>query len=276
MANIARTRENQAAAVDLAIDRHDLPARVVTHIRNTPLPSACLSNSLYASSACSSFQRWVNSASTSIFRSTQNVAHSAWMMLEKVQDASSVICRLSSMGLTSICTSPPSPTKHIVPPPLVLRIAFARASGLLDVSNVQSAKRPCVRSLIAATGSLEPGSTTSSAPKSFARCNRCGLMSSAITRAPIALANCVPASPTGPWPKIASVSFPDSRIRRSALYAVPEPQAIAAPAENDNSSGNGTIVLAGTHRYCACPPCELLPYTFTGTSWQSCCQPERQ
>ena len=28
-------------------------------------------------------------------------------------------------------------------------------------------------------------------------------MSSAITRAPIALANCVPASPTGPWPKIA-------------------------------------------------------------------------
>src|SRR5690242_2171346 len=139
MANIARACDNQAAAVDLAIDRHDLPAEIVTHIRNTPLPSACLSNSLYASSACSSFQRWVNSASTSILRSTQNVAHSAWMMLEKVHEAISVICRRSSIGLTSICTSPPSPTKHIVPHTLVLRMALARASGLLEVSSVQSA-----------------------------------------------------------------------------------------------------------------------------------------
>src|SRR4051812_14609274 len=42
-----------------------------------------------------------------------------------------------------------------------------------------------------------------------ARSSRCALMSSAITRAPIALAYCVAASPTGPWPKIASVSLPD-------------------------------------------------------------------
>ena len=41
-------------------------------------------------------------------------------------------------------------------------------------------------------------------------------MSSAITRAPIALANCVPARPTGPWPKIAMVSLPEMFIRRSA------------------------------------------------------------
>ena len=84
-------------------------------------------------------------------------------------------------------------------------------------------------------------------------------MSSAITRAPIALANCVPASPTGPWPKIAIVSLPESRIRRSALYAVPEPHEIAAPAEKVSSSASGTSVFAGTLRYFACPPCELLP-----------------
>src|SRR6202042_844066 len=135
------------------------------------------------------------------------------------------------------------------------------ASALLDVSSDRSAYRPRVRSLIAATGSLEPGSTTSSAPNAFARANRCGLISNAITRAPIALANCVPARPTGPWPKIAIVSLPDRFIRRNALYAVPEPQAIAAPAENVNSSGSGTIGLAGTQRYFAWPPCELLPYS---------------
>jgi hypothetical protein len=70
--------------------------------------------------------------------------------------------------------------------------------------------------LIAATGSFEPGLTSSSAPNSRARSSRCGLVSSAITRAPIALANCVPAKPTGPWPKMAIVSRPERFMRRSA------------------------------------------------------------
>jgi hypothetical protein len=64
---------------------------------------------------------------------------------------------------------------------------------------------------------LEPGLTTSSAPNALARCSRGGLMSSAITFAPIALAYCVAANPTGPWPKIAMVSLPERFMRRNAL-----------------------------------------------------------
>ena len=48
----------------------------------------------------------------------------------------------------------------MVPQTLVLRMALRRASRLLDVSSVRSAYLPCVRSLIAATGSLEPGLTS--------------------------------------------------------------------------------------------------------------------
>src|SRR6202040_2082634 len=48
----------------------------------------------------------------------------------------------------------------------------------------------------------------------LARSSRCGLMSSAITLAPIALAYCVAASPTGPWPKIAMMSLPERFIRQ--------------------------------------------------------------
>src|SRR5260370_33168827 len=63
------------------------------------------------------------------------------MMLENVHDATSVNCRRNRCGLTSIWTAPPSPTKHIVPHTLVLRIAFNRASGLLDVSSVRFRQR---------------------------------------------------------------------------------------------------------------------------------------
>jgi hypothetical protein len=70
--------------------------------------------------------------------------------------------------------------------------------------------------LIAPTGSFECGLTVSAAPNSLARASRLELTSSAITRAPIAAASCVADSPTGPWPKIAIVSWPDKRMRRNA------------------------------------------------------------
>ncbi len=57
----------------------------------------------------------------------------------------------------------------MVPQTLVLRMALRRASRLLDVSSVRSAYLPAVGSLIAATGSFEPGLTSSSAPNSRAR-----------------------------------------------------------------------------------------------------------
>jgi len=52
----------------------------------TALPVVCVSKSLYASSACSSRQRWVKSRSTSTFRSAMNSAHSAWPCFENVHD----------------------------------------------------------------------------------------------------------------------------------------------------------------------------------------------
>ena len=55
--------------------------------------------------------------STSTLRSTQNAAHSAWIMVEKVHEAIRVIWRRSRCGLTSIVTSPPSPTNTWYPRP---------------------------------------------------------------------------------------------------------------------------------------------------------------
>ena len=87
-----------------------------------------------------------------------------------------------------------------------------------------------------------------------------------MTFAPISFASWVADSPTGPWPKIAIVSLPERFIRRRAPQAVPVPQEMAAPVSKERSSGSGTSVLAGTHKYLAWPPLALLPYTFTGCS----------
>ena len=91
-----------------------------------------------------------------------------------------------------------------------------RASGELEVSKAASTPRPPVRSRMAPAGSLVRGSTVSQAPNALARARRSGLTSSAITRAPIAAASWVADRPTGPWPKIAIVSLPDSLARLSA------------------------------------------------------------
>src|SRR4029077_8047364 len=56
------------------------------------------------------------------------------MTVEKVQEAIRLSCRRSRCGLTSIVTSPPSPTKHIVPQTLVLRIALRRGARLARVA----------------------------------------------------------------------------------------------------------------------------------------------
>src|SRR5256885_2059739 len=53
---------------------------------------------------------------------------------------------------------------------------------------------------------------------------------------------------TGPGPNTASVSPPAMRMRRNAPYAVPVPQATAAPSAKESSSGSGTSVRAGTFR----------------------------
>ena len=65
--------------------------------------------------------------------------------------------------------------------------------------------------------------------------------------------------PTGPWPKIARVSRPDSPIRRSAPKAVPVPQEMAAPVSKLNSSGKGTRVRAGAAIWGAWAPWPVMP-----------------
>ena len=54
--------------------------------------------------------------------------------------------------------------------------------------------------------------------------------STAMTYAPLAAPNIVALRPTGPWPKTARVSLPVTESRLSAWYAVPVPQAQAAPS----------------------------------------------
>ena len=98
------------------------------------------------------------------------------------------------------------------------------------------------------TGSSFEESITASAPKSLASFRRSAEVSTAITRAPIAAPSTVAERPTGPWPNTASVSPPAMRMRRSAPYAVPVPQATAAPSAKDSSSGKGTRVRTGTFR----------------------------
>src|SRR5207249_3617650 len=56
---------------------------------------------------------------------------------------------------------------------------------------------------------------TSCAPNAWASLRRSGATSMAMTRAPMTTANCVTDKPTGPWPKMASVSPPCRLIRFS-------------------------------------------------------------
>ena len=85
-----------------------------------------------------------------------------------------------------------------------------------------------------------------------------------------------------PGPDEVVIEMKASGMCGSDLHQYRRPKAggetggLAAPVVNDNSSSNGTSVKAGTFMYWAWPPWALLPYTMTGTSWQSCDQPERQ
>ena len=81
----------------------------------------------------------------------------------------------------------------------------------------------------------------------------------ATTRAPIATPSMVAERPTGPWPKTASVSRPETSRRRSAWYAVPVPHEMAAPSSKESSSGRGTSVEAGTVMNGAWPPWPVMP-----------------
>jgi hypothetical protein len=111
-----------------------------------------------------------------------------------------------------------------------------------------------VSSRIAATTSFVLPSITTCAPNSCASLRRSDEVSMAMTRAPIATANCVADKPTGPWPKIAMVSPPCKLIRFKAPHAVPVPHETAAPVTNESESGSGTSVETGTFMYFACPP----------------------
>src|SRR5262249_4126164 len=97
----------------------------------------------------------------------------------------------------------------------------------------------------------------------------------AITRAPIAAPSIVALSPTGPCPNTASVSRPDTSSRFSAPYAVPVPQATAAPSSNVSSSGTGTFGRARTLLYSACAPSPVAPYAARAAR-DSCDPPPRQ
>jgi len=98
----------------------------------------------------------------------------------------------------------------------VANLQLARASALPVQSSVASAPSPCVRSRIASTGGVAVGSMAVSAPNCSASARRSGDGSTARTRAPITVANWVAARPTGPWPKMASVSRPEIFKRLSA------------------------------------------------------------
>ena len=84
-------------------------------------------------------------------------------------------------------------------------------------------------------------------------------MSTATTRAPMAVPSCVALSPTGPWPKTASVSRPETSSRFKAPYAVPVPHEMAAPSSKESSSGSGTSVRAGTFMSGAWAPWPVMP-----------------
>ena len=86
-------------------------------------------------------------------------------------------------------------------------------------------------------------------------------ISIAITRAPIDLANNVPLAPTGPCPKIATVSFPEIAKRLRAWKAVPLPHAHATAFSNVRSSGIFTHVDAGQRRKSRWSPSLVDPYT---------------
>ena len=77
--------------------------------------------------------------------------------------------------------------------------------------------------------------------------------------APMATPSIVALSPTGPCPKTASVSRPDTSRRFNAPYAVPVPHEMAAPSSKEITSGIGTSVLAGTTMNGACAPLPVMP-----------------
>ena len=141
-------------------------------------------------------------------RSATKRAQSACPKALNVHDATMVSCLRMSSWETLTVIVPPSPTRPTVPQVRVDRIAPRRPASLPEQSIAMATPRPPVRSLMAATGSLLPGSTISSAPSPFASSRRSATVSRAMTRAPMAFANWVALRPTGPWPKIAMVSEP--------------------------------------------------------------------
>ena len=124
--------------------------------RNTPFPVVCWSNSLYASSAWSSFQLWVNSLSTLMPRSTMYCAHSSWPTEEKVQEPmtspAGAACRADlDRHLAALADEAAGA------PDFSARIAWIRACGEEEVSSVRSAPSPCVSSRIASTDRRSTG-----------------------------------------------------------------------------------------------------------------------
>ena len=71
-----------------------------------------------------------------------NFAQSAWPTVEKVHDARIVSCLRIMSGLTSIVTSPPSPTKHTVPQVRELRTAAMRPALLPEVDPFPVSRYP--------------------------------------------------------------------------------------------------------------------------------------
>ncbi len=143
-------------------------------------------------------------------------AHSSWPIALKVHDAWIVSCFRIMSWLISNVVVLPSPTKQTRPQVAALFTAATRASGLPVQSMAASTPSPRVSSRSAATGSASLALITASAPSSRASLSRSGTTSIAITRGPMAAPSIVAERPTGPWPKTASVSRPETSRRLSA------------------------------------------------------------
>ena len=128
--------------------------------------------------------------------------------IESVQDVIPVTC-LYRCSVSSKPMVDPMPTQQAVPQRSSTCSAACAAVDAPEVSRLLATPRPSVSSRMASsTESTSPGFTACHAPNCRERSNRDAEMSSAMTRAPIALASWVAASPTGPCPKIAMVSSP--------------------------------------------------------------------
>ena len=145
-------------------------------------------------------------------RSAMKRAHSAWPTLEKVHEAWIVSCRRIMSWLMSKVVVLPSPTNATRPPGGRRCAPRPRAASGLPGAVHRGLRhlRRAVSSRSAATGSVSVALIDRLGAERAGERQPLGATSIAITRAPIARPSRVALSPTGPWPKTARVSRPET------------------------------------------------------------------